>query len=258
MEDTMIKIKQLPRRQRTRKALLFVSLLLFPATLYYFSPALILQGASEGVVNGSMIVFGLMFLSSLWVGRLWCGWACPAGALQEFGQPINNRRTPRKLNWIKWAIWIPWIGLIAVLAVRAGGYNSIDPFFQLETGVTMALPLEGGGPPWFMVYYVIIALFLGLAVLVGQRASCHTICWMAPFMILGRWIRNRARWPSLRLRAEPDKCINCMACTRDCPMSLEVNEMVQRADMEAGECILCGTCVDVCPEDAIHYSFSKG
>ena len=37
----MTKVKQLPIRQRTRKALLFVSLLLFPLALYYFSPVLI-------------------------------------------------------------------------------------------------------------------------------------------------------------------------------------------------------------------------
>ncbi|MGC9357108.1 MAG: 4Fe-4S binding protein, partial [Anaerolineae bacterium] len=78
----MTKIKQLPTRQRIRKGLLFLSLLLFPITLYYFSPALIIQGASEGVINGSFIVFGLMLLGALFVGRLWCGWACPAGALQ--------------------------------------------------------------------------------------------------------------------------------------------------------------------------------
>ena len=43
----MAKTKQLPKRQRIRKALLFVSLLLFPVTLYYFSPVLILQRASS-------------------------------------------------------------------------------------------------------------------------------------------------------------------------------------------------------------------
>lgn len=58
----MVKVRQLPRRQRYRKALLFLSLLLFPVTLYYFSPMLILQGASQGIINGSFIVFGLMFL----------------------------------------------------------------------------------------------------------------------------------------------------------------------------------------------------
>jgi len=252
-----VQVKQLPTRQRIRKALLLLSLLLFPVTLYYFSPMLILQGASEGIVNGSLLVFAGMFLSSLFVGRLWCGWACPAGALQEFGQPINDKRTPGgKFNWIKWAIWIPWIGLLVALVVGAGGYRAVDPLYQLETGATLALSLDGGGPPWFMIYYIIIALFLGLAVVLGRRASCHTICWMAPFMVIGRWIRNRVRWPSLRLKAAPGTCTDCMSCTRNCPMSLDVNGLVRRADMEHSECILCGNCVDTCPKDVIRYSFS--
>jgi ferredoxin-type protein NapH len=255
----MVKIKQLPTRQRIRKAALLTSLLLFPATLYYFSPMLILAGASQGVINGSFIIFGLMFLSSLFVGRLWCGWACPAGALQEFGQPINDKRTPGgKFNWVKWGIWIPWIGLIVALAISAGGYQAVNPLFQLETGVTMALPLDGGGPPWFMIYYVIIALFLGLALVFGRRAGCHTVCWMAPFMIIGRWMRNRARWPSLCLIAAPDKCSDCLTCARNCPMSLDVHGMVQRANMENSECILCGNCVDGCSKNAIRYAFSAG
>jgi polyferredoxin len=253
------KVRQLPGRQRVRKALLFLSLLLFPVTLYYFSPLLILQGASEGVINGSFIVFALMFVSALFVGRLWCGWACPAGALQEFGEAINNKTTPGgKFNWIKWLIWIPWVGLIAALAIRAGGYRAVDPLYQLETGVTMTLPLDEGGPPWFIIYFIVIALFLGLAVAFGRRAGCHTICWMAPFMIIGRWLRNRLRWPSLRLSPAPDRCTSCRLCTRNCPMSLDVNAMVQRADMENDECVLCGNCVDRCPEDAVRFSFSAG
>ena len=31
----------------------------------YFSPYVIIDGASQGVINGSFIVFGLMFLSAL-------------------------------------------------------------------------------------------------------------------------------------------------------------------------------------------------
>ena len=255
----MAKIKQLPGRQRVRKALLFISFLLFPVTLYYFSPMIILQGASEGIITGSFLVFGLMFLSSLFVGRLWCGWACPAGGLQEFGAPINNRPAPGgKFNWIKWAIWIPWLGGIAALAIGAGGYRAVEPFYQLQGGVTMAQPLEPGAPPWFFIYYIIVVLFLGLALIFGRRASCHSICWMAPFMILGRKLRNLGRWPALRLVAEPDKCKDCLVCTRGCPMSLDVHQMVQKGDMEDSECILCGTCVDGCSKDAIRFSFSAG
>jgi ferredoxin-type protein NapH len=249
----MIAIKQLPKRQRVRKALLLVSFLIFPITLYYFSPVLIIQGAAEGILNGSAVMFGLMFLSSLLVGRLWCGWACPAGALQEFAEPINNKRTPGgRFNWIKWVIWVPWIVLIVAMAVQAGGYRSLEPLYQIEGGVTVAQPY------WYMIYYIVVAVFLGLALIFGRRAGCHTICWMAPFMIIGRWIRNRVRWPSLRLVAEPASCSDCQTCTRNCPMSLDVNGMVQRAQMENGECILCGNCVDGCPKGAIHFSFSSG
>ena len=77
-------------------------------------------------------------------------------------------------------------------------------------------------------------------------------------MILGRKLRNLFRWPSLRLKAKTDDCIDCKRCTAICPMSLDVNGMVQNGDMENSECILCGSCVDVCPQDVIGYSFSAG
>ncbi len=251
----MKKAKQLPARQRIRKALLLLSLLFFPLTLYYFSPALIIQGALEGVINGSFIVFSLMFLASLFLGRLWCGWACPAGALQEFSAPINNRRRlGGRWNWIKWVIWIPWLSLIAWMVIQAGGYQKIDPLFQLEGGLTV-LQTE---PPWFIVYYIIIAIFLGLALIFGQRAACHTICWMAPFMILGRKLRNLFRWPALRLQANTEACIGCKRCNSACPMSLDVNAMVHAETMENNECVLCGSCVDTCPKDVIRYTFSGG
>ena len=44
-------------RQRVRKLTLIISLLLFPVTLYYFSPALIINAGLGGIVNGSFIVF---------------------------------------------------------------------------------------------------------------------------------------------------------------------------------------------------------
>jgi ferredoxin-type protein NapH len=77
-------------------------------------------------------------------------------------------------------------------------------------------------------------------------------------MIIGRWIRNRFAWPSLRLVADASACAECKKCTSNCPMSLNVNGMVQIKKMEHAECILCGTCVDNCAQKAIRYSFSAG
>ena len=245
-------MSQLAPRQRIRKGLIIVSLLLFPVIMNYLSPYIIIDGAAQGIVNGSLIVFGLQFLSALFVGRLWCGWGCPAGGLGEVCFAINNKPVRGKVDWIKWLIWFPWLAIIVMMVMRAGGYQSVDFFHLTESGVSV-------DEPWkYIMYYIVVGIFLALSVFVGRRAGCHTICWMAPFMILGRKLRNLGNWPALRLRAETEKCINCKKCTRDCPMSLDVNGLVQKGVMEHSECVLCGTCVDVCPKDVIHYSFSKG
>jgi Pyruvate/2-oxoacid:ferredoxin oxidoreductase delta subunit len=134
---------------------------------------------------------------------------------------------------------------------------AIGPSYQIEGGATLLIP-AANGPLWWMIYAIIIALFLGLALALGRRGGCRTVCWMAPFMIIGRWVRNRGHWPALRLAAAPDKCTQCMTCTRECPTSLEVHKMVKRAAMEDAECILCGTCVDGCPQKAIRHTLPWG
>jgi len=140
-----------------------------------------------------------------------------------------------------------------VTAVMAGGYRQINLLLKTETGITV-----NGEPQGYIMYFFIVGLFFVLSLVAGRRAVCHYICWMAPFMIIGRWLRNRVRWPCLALRAEQEKCTSCKLCTRNCPMSLDVMKMALAGKMEHHECILCGTCVDTCPKDVIHYSFRGG
>lgn len=83
-------------RQRVRKGLLILSFLLFPITMNYFSPYVIIDGASQGTINGSLVAFALMFMGALFFGRLWCGWACPAGGLGEIAFDINDKKVNGK------------------------------------------------------------------------------------------------------------------------------------------------------------------
>ncbi|RPI95063.1 MAG: 4Fe-4S binding protein [Chloroflexi bacterium] len=251
--------RQLPLRQRVRKAVVILSFLSFPITMNYLSPYVIIDGAANGILNGSLVMFGLMFISSLFLGRAWCGWVCPGGGMQEIVEPVNSRPVNgRKVDWIKWLIWIPWVTLIVLLAIRSGGYRTVDLLYNTQGGISVAGSTDRPILFAYIIYYFVIALFVGLAIFVGRRAGCHTVCWMAPFMMIGRWIRNRFGWPSLRLKAEPTLCADCKKCTSNCPMSLDVNAMVQTGKMENAECILCGTCVDNCAKQAILYSFSSG
>ncbi len=244
-------LRQLPTRQRIRKALVILAFLSFPITMNFLSPYVIIDGAMNGIVNGSLVMFGLMFLSSLFLGRAWCGWVCPGAGMQEIVEPVNNRAVnPDKIDWIKWLIWIPWVSLIVWLAIRAGGYSSVNLLYLTESGISVDESVK------YIIYYGVIFLFVGLAAFAGRRVGCHTICWMSPFMIIGRWIRNRFGWASLRLVADASECSDCKLCNKYCSMSLEVDAMVLSGNMEHTECILCGTCVDNCTKKAIRYSFS--
>ncbi len=226
------------------------SFFLFPAVFYYLSPYLIIDATIRGVINGSFIFFILLFLSSLFLGRAYCGWVCPAAGCQEALFPAINKKIT-KGNFIKWIIWIPWISAITILAIKNQGYHEIDFFYRTKFGLSIDSVYS------FLVYLGVLSLIVIPALLVGKRSFCHHICWMAPFLIIGRKTRNTINLPSLQLVLNDEKCSHCHTCTNNCPMSLPVELMVQEDKMENSECILCGTCIDGCKNKLIRYAFTR-
>lgn len=237
-------------RQRVRKLTLMVSFLLFPITIFYFSPVLIVAGAFEGVLAGSALMFAAQFLFSLVFGRAFCGWACAAGGLQDITASINGR--PAKLGWrtyIKYVIWVPWIISILVGAWIAGGITAVEPLYHIPGGISIASEVG------LLIYFGIVALFFVPNLFLGRRAMCHCICWMAPFMVLGEKLGKLLRVPQLHVAANPESCINCGKCVKACPMSLDVQMLLQEGRIDDAECILCAECVDVCPKDTLALKF---
>jgi polyferredoxin len=192
-----------------------------------------------------------MFISSLFLGRAYCGWVCPGAGCQEAIFLSRDKKVTRG-DCIKWFIWMPWICSIILLAIRSGGYNKIDFFYMTTHGFSI------GNIQSLISYFIILLLLIVMpAFIFGKRSFCHHLCWMAPFMIVGRKIRNSFQWASLQLIADPEICKHCHTCTEHCPMSLPVEEMVNNKNMETSECILCGTCVDICKQGAITFEWNK-
>ena len=242
-----------PRRQRVRKGVSYTVFLFFPIFIYYLSPFLSVMGATQRIVTGSIIVFGAQFVMALFLGRSFCGWVCPAGTIQEVFQPIRDKPLGRRwARWGKWVIWVPWLGFIVYSFVTAPGEVSVD-FTAFTTGGISVADLQG-----YIIYYAVLTLFLGLSLTIGRRGGCHAICWMAPFLIIGRAVRNLFGWPALKLKADTPSCIACGDCTSTCPMSLPVESMVRDGKMEHNDCILCGNCADGCRKKVIRHSFSRG
>ena len=121
-------------RQKVRRTILFIAFLLFPVTIWYFSPALIIQAASEHIMNGSFFVFMAMLAASLFLGRAWCGWLCPAGGMQECLIRCNDK--PAKQGWrnhIKYVIWVIWITLVIVTFILGKNKVTVDFFYPADS-----------------------------------------------------------------------------------------------------------------------------
>lgn len=234
--------------RKLRVFVLMVSLLIFPVTLNFMSPALSLQGATEGMLSGSMLLFAAMFIAAPLLGRLWCGWACPGGALQDLAAPINGRKPGRHAGKVRFAIWAGWFGAIATFLV-INGIRRVDPLYMTESGISVDEPFK------YIIYFGVIFILLAVALAVGKRGSCHAICWMAPFMTCGMAAGHALHVPSLHIAHDEAVCVHCGACSKACPMSLDPVESA-KSEQAPYECINCGECVGSCRKAALAFRFS--
>lgn len=241
------------KTQMIRKLLLLISLLLFPVTMWYFSPAIIMMGMMEHVMNGSFFIFMAMLVLSAFCGRVFCGYLCPAGSLQECAAGVNDKPAKQgKRNNIKYVIWLCWIVALIVCFILGKKEVTVDFFFMTDHGISVTEIYN------YITYYGVILLLLMPALFQGRRASCHYICWMAPFMVIGEKIGQFLHIPQLHVTAEKEKCISCKQCSQVCPMGLDVEQMVQeKGNCCSTECIQCGACIEKCPKEVLHYSMKR-
>lgn len=240
------------KRNKIRRSLIFISLLLFPITLNYFSPYVSIDGAFNGILSASVLVFVLLFLSGLIFRRGWCAYVCPVAALSDYTEKINpkpvNRKRLRKVRYVIFAIW--FTTLISGFIV-AGGIKGIDLFHLTENGISVDMPLK------YITYYMVVGILFTLTLTIGKRGACHSICWMSPFISAGAWVGNKLRLPQLKIISSPEKCIHCSQCDKVCPMSISVMKDLDQGWISTQDCIQCAQCVDVCPKSVLKIKFKQ-
>lgn len=201
------------------------------------------------------------------LGRVFCGWICPFGAMHQFigylgrrslklsAQIATNRFRPiQALKYYILAFFLA-AGILLPREWLSSGSLQIgllDPLSLAHRSVNLILmPLAdraGLGPAPLPRFYegagLIGAVFLcALALnLWVPRFYCRFVCPLGALLgVLGRW----ALW---RIGRTEEGCTDCRRCERDCEGACTPTEKIR-----ISECVMCLNCLDECRHDAITY-----
>lgn len=218
-----------------------------PSAVMPIQQVLIVLGSGNAMISAILpliIIMVLLLLTTIFLGRLFCGFACPVGAIQELlsrikfksnlkeQKSINFRiETSSKLAWI-----IRWIffGVVVVfsLAWSVALLQVLNPFlgfsvFRNAFAVTILLP-------------IITLIIVSIASIFIYRPWCRYLC---PFGALA----GETSKLSLMKIQRTDDCTDCGLCEKICPTQ-EASKSSKK-----GECYLCGRCIEICPQNALKF-----
>jgi polyferredoxin len=219
----------------------------------------------------------VILLASLVLGRFFCGWLCPMGVTLDIGDTLlkvrRYKKNPGKFPDLKY-IFLALLAGAALLGVSliflAAPLSLITRFYGLVIYPALVLCLQwatvftqslveainpdillapGLRPVGFATTGFILSFFailFGLGLL-APRFWCRYLC---PSGAIFALVSGK---PLFRRRVS-DACTECGTCSRKCKMGAIPSEGTTTRHRE---CILCQTCKDVCPVDAIRYSPEK-
>jgi len=147
----------------------------------------------------ALLFFLLPLIFSLFFGRVFCGAACPLGAIQDLliYKPITIPA------WLRKALgFIPYLYLGIVVLYAATGSEFVACRYDPFVGI---FRLNG---PHLMIYLGIAFLLAGLFI---ARPYCRFFC---PY---GAILNVFSRFSRRHLSVSPSKCIQCKLCTTACP-----------------------------------------
>ena len=198
----------------------------------------------QRIFTSSFVLLGIFFIASLFLGRVFCGYFCPLGAMQEWLRFIGKKVGLKKdieipEKWDKYFRYIKYAVLFAVIyfSFYLGDliFRNYDPYNALmHFGIEFEEKMIGYG---ILVLVLVSALF-------SKNLWCRYFCPLGAFFGIMKKISF------LEIKRDAKTCISCGECNMICPANLKIEtaDIIKDAD-----CVSCGKCVDNCPKNSLKY-----
>ncbi len=190
------------------------------------------------VLLAALLAVALILLVTVWLGRVWCGWACPQTVLLDLRDQLRAlfpvRTADGRAVRLAKRVAVEGAFLLLNLVVATTFILYLVPPRELGHYLaTATLPFWVGA-----TWGTIVLLFYGDLLLLGRRFCTH-VC---PYAKLQGVLFDRATLVVEYDRTREDDCIDCKRCVKVCPTKIDIRDGLQV------ECIACGECVDACDE----------
>jgi len=191
-----------------------------PCILVMFNDTLLLFSGKLSLLIYPVILLILIILTIVF-GKIWCGWLCHLGALQEFlfrnprMQLLRNVKAQKVLHIIQRATFLA-LG-IWILVAQINIVCTYDPFIKIFT-------LSASG---WLAYLLVGALIVSSLLI--YRPFCRAIC------PVGMLLNLTTKLPFAN-KIVLDGCTECKKCHKYCKMGSIKGGKVDMA------CIACGEC----------------
>ena len=183
--------------------------------------------------------------------RGWCGWACWTAAVLDYLPWKKSPGRIKKLGAVRYIYFI-LSSLMVIILVFIIGYTHNTTFgivnltgVEIPPGVAVYNTIFEIPEFWWFIIGNILYFLSGIvlaAVLKDNRAFCKYLCPITVFLKIG------GKFSLLKIKGDADTCTECGACTRSCPMDIDVSQYIKNGmRVTSSECILCMNCINVCP-----------
>jgi polyferredoxin len=210
-----------------------------PCPISSFSYTIIALSGGR-IIWENMIWFLALIPITYLFHKVWCGWICHLGALQEFLfipaaklKFLESKKSQKVIKYLRYIFVFTLI--IQVVITHSYLFDQIDPFrtaYNLGYNATYT--------EWILLGLLILSsIFI-------YRPFCQSVC---PIGLVLGWV---TKIKGASVIGTGNDCVSCSVCGNACNINA-ITKKQGNSQLDNKDCIACGECADACRKSGINF-----